>query len=73
MMALASPKAAYEGDLEAVNERGDKVLSELFEQSEFFAFLFTPNLQPLSYRKWKLKEKFPILMPKMTRKIVIRP
>ena len=34
-MDVAPPKAAYVGGLEAVNEWWNKVLSEVFERSEF--------------------------------------
>ncbi len=56
-MDVAHPKAAYVGGLEAVNEWLSKVLSELFDQREFRAFLRNPSLQPLSHRKWKLEEE----------------
>ena len=56
-MAVAPTKAAYAGGLEAVNEWVSRVVSEMFDQREFWAFLRTPSLQTLGYRKWKLKEE----------------
>lgn len=42
-MAVAPPKAVYVGDLEAVNERVSRALSELFDQRELRAFLRIPE------------------------------
>ncbi len=56
-MTVAHPKAAYAGGLEPVNEWVSKVLSQMFDQREFLAFLRSPSLQALSHRKWKLEEE----------------
>ena len=42
-MAVASPKAAYVGGLEAVNEWGNKVLSEVSEAKQVLSVLVTPE------------------------------
>ena len=56
-MDVAPPEAAYAGGLEAVSEWGSKALSQVFAAEQVSGVLTTPNLQPLSYRKWKLKEE----------------
>ena len=56
-MDVAPQKAAYVGDIEAVNEWVSRAFSEVFDRREFRAFLRTLSLQPLSHRKWKLEEE----------------
>nr|WP_307991319.1 hypothetical protein [uncultured Niameybacter sp.] len=40
---MTRPKAAYAGGLEAVNERGSKVLSQVFEAKQVSGVLTSPE------------------------------